>query len=199
MAETNDPKQVIREEIRKKLTAMSEGDRHRDSTNACSRLCSLESFQHARTVMLYMPLAMEVDVTPIALKCFQLGKTVCVPKVDWKRLDMIAVEVNAIDDRVMDIDEHGIRTPKQGQPIPPSMIDLIVAPGLAFDAHGRRLGRGGGFYDRFLARTRNSAVRVGIAFDRQIIDDIPTQDHDVMVDIVITERRITNAKPLRST
>lgn len=199
MAETNDPKQVIREEIRKKLTSMSEGDRHRDSTNACSRLCSLESFLHARTVMLYMPLAMEVDVTPIALKCFQLGKTVCVPKVDWKRLDMIAVEVNAIDDRVMDIDEHGIRTPKQGQPIPPSMIDLIVAPGLAFDAHGRRLGRGGGFYDRFLARTRNSAVRVGIAFDRQIIDDIPTQDHDVMVDIVITERRITNAKPLRST
>ena len=63
---------------------------------------------------------------------------------------------------------------------------------------GRRLGRGGGFYDRFLARTRDSAVRVGIAFDRQVIDEIPTQDHDVMVDIVITERRITNAKPLRS-
>ncbi|MCH7604023.1 MAG: 5-formyltetrahydrofolate cyclo-ligase, partial [Planctomycetes bacterium] len=144
-----------------------------------------------------MPLATEVDVTPIALKCFQLGKTVCVPKVDWKRLDMIAVEVNAIDDRVMDIDEHGIRTPKQGQPIPPSMLDLIVAPGLAFDSHGRRLGRGGGFYDRFLARTRDSAVLVGIAFDGQIIDDIPSQDHDVMVDIVITERRITNAKPLR--
>ncbi|MCH7573090.1 MAG: 5-formyltetrahydrofolate cyclo-ligase [Planctomycetes bacterium] len=197
MADPNDPKQVIRDEIRQKLTAMSAEHRHRDSTIACSRLCSLEAFLHARVVMLYMPLATEVDVTPIALKCFQLGKTVCVPKVDWKRLDMIAVEVNAIDDRVMDIDEHGIRTPKQGQPIPPSMLDLIVAPGLAFDSHGRRLGRGGGFYDRFLARTRDSAVLVGIAFDGQIIDDIPSQDHDVMVDIVITERRITNAKPLR--
>lgn len=198
MADPNDPKQIIRNEIRRKLTAMSAEDRHRDSTIACSRLCSLEAFQRARVVMLYMPLPTEVDVTPIALKCFQLGKTVCVPKVDWQRLDMIAVEVNAIDDRVMDIDEHGIRTPKQGQPIPPSMLDLIVAPGIAFDSHGRRLGRGGGFYDRFLARTRDSAVRVGIAFDGQVIDDIPTQDHDLMVDIVITDRRITNAKPLRS-
>ncbi len=198
MSDPNDPKQVIRNEIRQKLAAMSEEHRHRDSTIACSRLCSLEAFQHARVVMLYMSLATEVDVTSIALKCFQLGKTVCVPKVDWKRRDMIAVEVNAIDDRVMDIDEHGIRTPKHGQPIPPSMLDLVVSPGLAFDAHGRRLGRGGGFYDRFLSRTRDSAVRVGIAFDGQVIDDIPTQDHDVMVDIVITERRITNAKPLRS-
>ncbi len=198
MDDANDPKQAIRNEIRKKLSAMSPEHRHRDSTIACSRLCSLEAFQHARVVMLYMPLATEVDVTPIALKCFQLGKTVCVPKVDWKRRDMIAVEVNAIDDRVMDIDEHGIRTPKLGQPIPPSMLDLVVSPGLAFDSHGRRLGRGGGFYDRFLARTRDSAVRVGIAFDGQVIDEIPTQDHDVMVDIVITERRITTAKPLRS-
>ncbi len=147
--------------------------------------------------MLYMPLASEIDVTAIALRCFQTNCNVCVPKVNWQRRDMIAVEVNSIDDRNMDTDEHGIRTPKECRPIPPSMIDLIVTPGLAFDARGHRLGRGGGFYDRFLVRVRNSAVRVGIAFDFQIIDEVPVDEQDASVDIIVTDRRVAHARPLR--
>jgi len=152
---------------------------------------NLEVFKHAAVVMLYMPLAMEVDLTPVALRCFQLGKTVCVPKVDWKRRDMAPVEATSFDDQVMDIDEHGLRAPRDGQVIVPGSIDLAVVPGLAFDTSGARLGRGGGYYDRFLSRLRRSAATVGLAYDAQIIEAVPADDRDFCVDIVVTDRRVT--------
>ena len=130
--------------MKSKLAASSPEQRHIDSVAACTRLMNLEVFKHAAVVMLYMPLAMEVDLTPVALRCFQLGKTVCVPKVDWKRRDMAPVEVTSFDDQVMDIDEHGLRAPRDGQVIVPGSIDLAVAPGLAFDTSGARLGAAGG-------------------------------------------------------
>ena len=125
---------------------MTDDERHRASLAACERLTKLDAFQPAAVVMLYMPLAGEVDLTPVAIRCFQSGRTVCVPKVDWKRRDMSAVEVTAFDDHVMDTDEHGLRAPRDSRPILPSVIDLVVVPGLAFDTHGHRLGRGGGEY-----------------------------------------------------
>lgn len=198
MSDISDDKTAQRQEMRAKLSEVSDQQRHEASAEACSRLTALEEFRQAATIMLYMPLALEIDVTAIALRCFQLGKTVCVPKVDWERCDMIAVEVNEFDDRFMDMDEHGIRTPRFGQPVLPSLINLIVAPGLAFDANGRRLGRGGGYYDRFLTRLHARAVRIGIGFDFQIIDSVPIESQDITLDIVVTDRRVTHARPLRS-
>ncbi len=148
--------------------------------------------------MLYMPLATEVDLTTAAMRCFQAGKTVCVPKVDWNRRDMSAVEVSTFDDHVMDIDEHGLRSPRDSQPLPPRSIDLVVVPGLAFDTHGNRLGRGGGFYDRFLSRLRHGATSVGLAFDFQIVDTVPADERDVSVDLVVTDRRLISAHSSRS-
>jgi 5-formyltetrahydrofolate cyclo-ligase len=177
---------------------MSPEQRHIDSVAACARLMNLEVFRHAAVVMLYMPLALEVDLTPVALRCYQLGKTVCVPKVDWKRRDMTPVETSSFDDQVMDIDAHGLRTPRDGQPILPTTIDLTVVPGFAFDTSGARLGRGGGYYDRFLSRLRRSAATAGLAFDVQIVESVPADDRDLCVDIVVTDRRVTYASRSRT-
>ncbi len=175
------------------IASLGEAPRREASASACSHLMNLEAFRHAGVVMLYMPLADEVDLTPIAIRCFQTGKAVCVPRVDWKRHDMDAVEVTSFDDHVMDLDEHGIRTPREVVPIVPSVIDLVVVPGLAFDAHGNRLGRGGGYYDRFLRRLRRDATTVGLAFDAQVTDTVPADDRDFAVDIVVTDRRVAYA------
>ncbi len=183
--------------MRARLATLTPKQRHDASTAACCRLMKLDEFRHAAVVMLYMPLADEVDLTPVAIRCFQSGKTVCVPKVDWKRQDMIAVEVTSFDDHVMDTDEHGLRVPRDGRPVPPSLLDLVVVPGVAFDTHGNRLGRGGGYYDRFLARLRRSATTAGLAFDQQIIDLVPANDRDVKVAIVVTDRRATHARSTR--
>jgi len=194
----NATKAQIRARVRETLDAMSDQQRHEGSVQACSKLLGLEAFGHASVIMLYLPLAKEVDVTPIAVQCFRRGLTVCVPIVDWKRRDMGPVEVTSLDDHVLDCDEHGVRAPKQCRPIVPEIIDLVVAPGLAYDCQGNRLGRGGGYYDRFLTRLRPSTTTVGIVFDQQIVDAIPTKAHDVAVDIVITDRRVMHAKAART-
>lgn len=187
---THEFKTNLRTEMRSRMRSVSAEQRHASSASACARLVGLEPFLHASVVMLYMPLATEIDLTPVAVRCFQLGKSVCVPRVDWQRRDMAAVEVTSFDDHVMDIDEHGLRSPRGGHPLLPSTIDLIVVPGLAFDTSGNRLGRGGGYYDRFLKRLRPAATTVGLAFDWQIVDLVPADDRDVSVDAVVTDRRI---------
>ncbi len=199
MSEQNSQQKAeIRRAVLAKLAAINDEQRHDGSVAACSRLTALEVFQHASVVMLYMPLASEVDLTPVAIRCFQTGKTVCVPLVDWKRRDMEPVEVTSFDDHVMEVDEHGLRMPRGGAPIPPNLLDLVVVPGLAFDAHGHRLGRGGGYYDRFLGRLRRTAATIGLGFDVQITDEVPVGDGDVSVDIVVTDRRVTHTRRSRT-
>lgn len=182
-------KKELRRAVRARMKAISPEERHERSVQACERIVALEAFAQAQTVMLYMPLPDEVDVTSIAVRCFQLGQNVCVPRVNWERKEMRPVSVRTFDDRIMDVDEHGLRTPREGDLVIPSTVDLVVIPGIAFDVRGHRLGRGGGYYDRFLKRLRRGAVKVAAAFDEQIVDEVPTLEHDVLVDAVVTDRR----------
>lgn len=191
-------KSDLRAQMRARLRAMTDADRHDASAAACGRLTALEPFLNAGVVMLYMPLPLEVDLTPAAITCFRMGKVVCVPRVDWKRRDMAPIEVASFDDHSMDLDEHGIRTPRGGAPVPPTLIDVVVVPGLAFDDRGYRLGRGGGFYDRLLAKLRKSATTVGLAFECQIVDAVPIDDRDMAVDMIVTERRATRSDGSRT-
>ena len=193
-----DAKQTLRTSIRATVAALEEDERHAASVAACQRLVQLESFAHASTVLLYMPIRHELDVTSAAIHCFRMQKTVCVPRVDWSQRDMVAVETTSFDDTVMDVDAHGIRTPRAGRLVPPNLIDLVIVPGLAFDAAGGRLGRGGGFYDRYLTRLRRGAIAVGVGFDQQFVDRVPVVDEDTPVDFVVTDRRVTRCGHSRS-
>lgn len=195
---TDEAKAGVRAQMRAKLAAMSDEDRHLASTLACTRLVNLDEFKQASVIMLYLPLEREVDATAAALRGFQMGKTICVPWVDWQRRDMYAIEIRSFDQDHIKIDEHGVRSPKRGTPIVPGSIDLVVVPGLAFDAHRNRLGRGRGFYDRFLTRLRPAAVTAGLAFDCQVIDDVPVGDRDLRVRMVVTDRRLTRVRRSRS-
>lgn len=189
--EIHEVKKRLRRTMRSRLADIG-GPQRRDASNAaCKRLNALPAVRSAGTVMLYMPLATEIDVLPAAVQCFRNGQTVCVPRVDWERRDMQPVEVSSFDDHAMETDPKSVRSPRDGRPVTPDAIDLVVVPALAFDVAGRRLGRGGGYYDRFLQRLRRGVPRVGIVFDRQIVDEVPAEDHDVSVETVVTERRVT--------
>jgi 5-formyltetrahydrofolate cyclo-ligase len=194
----NKSKSQLRTRMRSLLESMTDQQRHAASVAACQRLATLEAFANAHVVMLYMPLAAEVDVTPAALRAFSSGQTVCVPRVDWQRKDMSSIEITSLDDRVLDTDEHGVRSPRNGRLILPDSIDLIVLPALAFDPQGHRLGRGGGYYDRFLARLKPGTIAVGLAFDVQVIDSVPVDGRDAAVDVLVTDRRVMFLKPART-
>jgi 5-formyltetrahydrofolate cyclo-ligase len=191
-------KTEIRARMKALLASMTPELRHAASVAACGRVAALEPLAHANIVMMYMPLSTEVDVTPAVLQAFRRGQTLCVPKVDWRRKDMAAVEITSLDDRVLDTDEHGLRSPRDGRLIMPNSIDAVVVPGLAFDPQGCRLGRGGGYFDRFLARLRPTATTIGLVFDQQIIDKVPVATCDASVDIIVSDRRVMIVKPARS-
>ena len=191
-------KSRIRSLIQQRLAALPEGRRRHASHLACTRLSNLDAFRHASVIMLYLPRAGEVDPTSVAISCFQRGKTVCVPRLDWPRREMTAIEATSLDEHFMTVDNHGAHSPRVGRPLTPDSIDVVVMPGIAFDLHGSRLGRGSGFYERFLGRLQPSALTVGLAFDQQVIQDVPAGADVCRVGCVITDRRIAHVRRSRS-
>jgi len=197
--QTEVEKRALRARVRKLIATLDPATRHEASIEACARVMRDDGFAAAHVVMLYMPLVSEVDVSSIAIRCFQTGRSVGVPRVDPARRDMRPIEVESFDGAReggeggelpdMELDAFGVRTPRAGRPLVLDSIDLVVVPGLAFDSSGRRIGRGGGFYDRFLAKLPPRTRLIGIAFDAQIVDRVAVAPHDIRVDAVMTERR----------
>lgn len=183
-------KTTIRRQLRETLAQMSATDRHSKSTAACSLLSSTPEFSLARVVMLFISMPAEIETSSLALKCWQAGKTVVVPKVSWDQRRMLPVEVNCLNSASLTTTGLGVREPIAGTPIPVREIDLVVVPGLGFTEHGYRIGRGMGFYDRFLAQTDFIGVSCGLAFAEQVLPNLPMLDHDMPLSMLATDRGI---------
>lgn len=182
-------KKSLRAELRQRLTQVDEAELKRRSAVACERLAGEVEFDQAEVVMLFLPLRHELDATPIALRAWQQGKIVTVPLVSHEQRHMIPLEIRSLSEP-MNIDRLGVRTPAEGRPIPVELIDLLIVPALGFDRNGHRIGRGGGFYDRFLARADFKAVTCGLALEEQLIDRVPTAVHDVAVSMLATDEQV---------
>jgi 5-formyltetrahydrofolate cyclo-ligase len=139
--------------------------------------------------MLYLSTPHELDTAQLALKCWQTGKTVVVPKVSWDQRRMLPVEITSLQ-TTMTTTGPGVREPVSGQPIPVNMIDLVIVPGMGFTNDGHRIGRGMGFYDRFLALPDFIGVSCGMGFEEQIVPQLPVLDHDMELSMLCTDRGI---------
>jgi len=181
----------LRREMRNRLQAMSPEQRKEKSRKACRNLIETEPYQSASIIMMYLSLPHEVDTTEAILHAWQLGKTVVVPKISWQQRHMIAVEITSLDTG-FSVGTWGLRNPVTGVPIPFGQIDLVVAPALGFDRKGNRLGRGGSFYDRFFANKDLTAARCGLAFAEQIVDVVPTMEHDEPVEFLVTDEEVVH-------
>jgi 5-formyltetrahydrofolate cyclo-ligase len=125
-----------------------------------------------------------VDTRPLLALCRAAGKSVVVPVTfpETGRLRFARLEGK------LKANVYGIREPADPRWVPPKAIGLVIAPGSAFTRRGQRLGAGGGFYDRFLAKTRRPTV--GLAFSCQLPHRLPRAAHDVSVDVVATADRV---------
>ncbi|HET6251369.1 MAG TPA: 5-formyltetrahydrofolate cyclo-ligase [Tepidisphaeraceae bacterium] len=184
-------KSVVRRHLKEVLAGMTDADRHRQSIAASHWLTSTPEFAAARVVMLYLSTPHEIDTAPLALKCWQTGKTVVVPKVSWDQRRMLPVEINSLQTGITTSSAHNIREPIAGNPIPLDLIDLVIVPGIGFTPNGYRIGRGMGFYDRFLAQSDFVGLSCGLAFHEQLIDDVPILDHDMPLSMLVTDQGIT--------
>lgn len=163
--------------------------RYARSLAACKHLTQQPEFLSADVVMIFLSLPDEVDTAALALAAWQMNKTVCAPKVDWEHRKMMPVEITSLDTSVK-VGLYDVQEPVEARPIPLEMLDLVVVPGVAFDRKGRRLGRGGGFYDRFLAQSGLAAVTCGLALREQVVEDLSSEPHDQNVKMLVTDEEV---------
>lgn len=178
-------KAQARSEIKRRIAALSSGERFLKSTRIRMRLSSEHHYADARVVMLFSPMDDEVDTSPLIEAALAAGKTVLLPKINERTREMAACPIS---DFAADTASgtYGILEP-HGDPADVSAIDFCLVPARAFDRTGARLGRGAGYYDRFMADPRFRAFRCGIAFHEQILDEVPHEPHDLPVQMIVTD------------
>ena len=163
----------------------------------CEHLAALPEFARAGTLLLTLSFRSEWDTLPLVKRALTLGKTVAVPRVNAAAR---MLELHSITDPAADIVPgfHDIPEPvARCARVPASAIEWVLVPGVAFDPTGRRLGYGGGYYDRLLPQFAAGTPRVAGAYDLQIIDRVPAAPHDLTVDTIVTEVRTLRADPRR--
>lgn len=176
-------KNVIRAAVRALVANIDAAERVRQSRVVTERLERIVRHRGASVVALFSPLRDEVDIAPLAARLG--GVRIVLPRVGDTPQGEPCMEF--YDYRVDDMADgaYGIREPQGDIACPASDIDLMVVPGMAFTRDGRRLGRGKGYYDRYLSREGFRAWCVGVCFDCQVEDNLPCEEYDRRVDEVV--------------
>lgn len=182
-------KQELRQRLRQIVANIPADQIGTRSLRAAHRLFEQREYVRAEAIMVFLSLQSEVDTTPVVLRAWQDGKRVLAPKVSWNQRRMLPLEFRSLTEDLAD-STMGIREPVSGIPFPVGLIDLVIVPGLGFDEYGNRLGRGRGFYDRFLASAEFKGVACGLAFEEQVVPSIPAGPLDRQVDMVISDQKV---------
>ena len=187
-------KRALRREVLARRRALTPHERATRSVAIADRLLALPELRRAGTVMAFWSFGSEVDTAPILERLESDGVRIALPRLEHG--EIVAVAFRRGDPTIET--SFGAQEPAEGVTLAAEEIDVVVAPGVAFDRGGFRVGYGGGFYDRFFRLVRRDAFRVGIGFALQVVDDMPHGRVDVPVDAVVTEGetiRCARARP----
>jgi 5-formyltetrahydrofolate cyclo-ligase len=175
-------KRRIRREVLAARDALPPEHRAAMGNRIADRFLGLPEVGAATTVMLYWSFGSEVPTGRLIERLHERGATVALPRIEGAGL----VPVRFAPGDPTEPTSFGAREPADGLPIAPARLDVVAVPGVAFDGAGRRVGYGGGYYDRLLPATRG--VAVAVAFDVQVLgEDLPAGRTDVEVDVIVTE------------
>lgn len=189
MEEIQEKKSEIRRDIEKILAEFSEAELVEKTKKLETRLFEFANFLEAKIVLLYMNGPNEVDTQNILKKCLEFNKIVVLPAFDPEKH---RIKLRKVDN---DADlKQGLKgilepDPDRCKIVPIQSIDIAIMPGIAFDEKGGRLGSGEGYYDRLVPKLSITTRKVALAFECQIIQQVPMESHDKHVDIIITEER----------
>ena len=173
-------KQEIRKEVSRRIAELTEEEKLRASNKIRDLLIVLKEFIRAKIVMVYLAKEDEVDTTPIIKEAQKQGKKIVVPVVEGD--DIRVCELT----NELAIGPFGVMQPLDKKEVSPQDLDLVIVPGRAFDEGGGRIGRGRGFYDRFLSSLPDDVATIGLCFSCQMFASIPCGPFDKRVQRVVS-------------
>ncbi len=175
---------MTKNDIRRKIKALrvmlSEAEKRDAAEEVFSRLEKTAAFIMADHILMYHSLPDELFTHAF------LGKWAGRKRFYLPRVNGVNLEILPYDETRLELGSFHIEEPSGTNTVDPSQLELIVVPAVAYDRKGNRLGRGKGFYDRLLSSTK--ATKVGIGYEFQLVDELPTEEHDVPMDVVITQK-----------
>jgi len=189
---TSPAKTELRAKVREQLRRVTNTQRQEASTKIRSQLETKAVWKNSNSILFFAPLQDEPDIWPLISDAIALGKTVALPCFLPETEIYVACRIlNASVD--VQIGKYGIREPSPRCPeVPLNQLDFVLVPGVAFDMNGRRLGRGKGYYDRLLAQVGGQTC--GVAFDEQIVDEVPAGPNDIDLNCILTPTRWIDPK-----
>lgn len=170
-------------------TSLSTNEVQTKSNKIIEQFILLPQYMKAKTLLVYLPFKNEIDTKPLIKKSWQDNKRILVPVCQPEK-KLLLSDLYSFNE--LKANKYGILEPakEHQRSTPHEEVDLAIIPGVAFDYSGYRLGYGGGYYDRFLDNLLPDCTKIGLVFDFQLIDKVPTEPHDTRVDIILTENRI---------
>jgi 5-formyltetrahydrofolate cyclo-ligase len=181
-------KDVIRREILAKRTSQKGAVKLAKDAMIKEKLLSLPEFRDSKVILFYMSIRGEVKTDSMISEVLQTGKKVLVPVADVKNRRLLISEIHDLNE--LSPGSFGVPEPKHPHEFPIDKIDLVIIPGIAFDRKGDRIGYGTGFYDRFLKTLKKTVPFIALAYDLQIVPEIPKDEMDVRISKIITEKEV---------
>jgi 5-formyltetrahydrofolate cyclo-ligase len=187
-------KKEIRDRILKRRDQMPLEIRTQKDLQIKATLFALPEFLSSQTILLYASFRSEVETLSMIRETLSMGKKVLLPKVNLKEYLLDLYEIRNISE--LSPGYMGIPEPSLigGQGAAIEVVDLAVLPGAAFDLSGNRLGYGAGYYDALLSMGKKKIPLVALAYEEQLVDAIPAENHDVKVTIIVTDKRVVRLR-----
>ncbi|HEU4965346.1 MAG TPA: 5-formyltetrahydrofolate cyclo-ligase [Bacilli bacterium] len=183
-------KKELRHELLANRKALAPQERADLDAGVLQNLLALPEMQKAQTILAYLDFRGEVDSSGLIEWALREGKTICAPVTVKEERRLIPVQMSSLQE--VRFGAYGIREPimTDNNVIEIPCIDVVVIPGVGFDRQGGRLGYGGGYYDRFLPRLREGVVKIAVAYELQILPQVPLEPHDTLLDMLVTEQGV---------
>jgi len=185
-------KDALRERMRRARAAIPQAERAARAGRVEARLLALPELRDARTALLFYSFGTEVPTAVLARRLLERGFRVLLPYLAGDAMEAAEVRPGSR----LEATDYGPKEPVERIAVDPERIDAVITPGLAFDRRGARLGYGGGYYDRYLARLEAHAARIGICFAEQVVDAVPDEALDQPVDLIVTDGEVIRVGPL---
>ncbi|MDO8886842.1 5-formyltetrahydrofolate cyclo-ligase [Candidatus Oleimmundimicrobium sp.] len=188
-------KKLLRQKVLTKRDRLLPEEKREKSRAIKINLFNMREFKQAKTIAFYVSFRSEVETECIIRESLKLGKKVVLPVSRAKDRELQMVYIDSFDDD-LDVGLYGILEPKNIKLKLERLDDLdaIILPGSVFDMSGHRLGYGGGYYDRFLQALTSRTAIIGLAYELQVVDEVPNESHDVPVNWLVTEKRVIRCR-----